>query len=247
MNRGLVLLHGFTGTTRSFEAVLGGVRARAIVPALLGHGAAADDIDSFEAEVDRLAGVVRDVASAPPRLVGYSLGARLAIGLLLRHPELFRDAVLIGAQPGLTTEAERVERRRMDERWCRLLLTRGIQAFIGEWQAQPLFDTQARLPAALLDAQRRERLTHDAGSLVRSLRTTGLGSMPSYWDALGDVAHPLHLVVGELDTKFVVVAERMAERLPRARMHVVPGAGHNVVLERPDALASLIHAEEAAA
>jgi pimeloyl-ACP methyl ester carboxylesterase len=39
----------------------------------------------------------------------------------------------------------------------------------------------------------------------------------------------------------------MAERLPRARNHVVPGAGHNVVLERPDALASLIHAEEAAA
>jgi pimeloyl-ACP methyl ester carboxylesterase len=43
------------------------------------------------------------------------------------------------------------------------------------------------------------------------------------------------LLVGELDTKFVAIGERMAGLLPDARLVVVPGAGHTVHLERPDA------------
>ena len=51
---------------------------------------------------------------------------------------------------------------------------------------------------------------------------------------------PVELVVGERDEKFRAIAERMAERLPDARLHVVEGAGHAVHLERPDAVAELL-------
>jgi pimeloyl-ACP methyl ester carboxylesterase len=51
---------------------------------------------------------------------------------------------------------------------------------------------------------------------------------------------PTLLVVGALDAKYVALGERMAAALPRARLAVVPGAGHAVHLERPDAFGALV-------
>jgi pimeloyl-ACP methyl ester carboxylesterase len=52
---------------------------------------------------------------------------------------------------------------------------------------------------------------------------------------------PALLVWGELDAIVPLDAgRRYAELLPEARLEVVPGAGHNVDLERPDALAALV-------
>ena len=45
------------------------------------------------------------------------------------------------------------------------------------------------------------------------------------------------LVVGERDAKFREIGERMAERLPAARLVAIPGAGHAAHLERPEAVA----------
>jgi 2-succinyl-6-hydroxy-2,4-cyclohexadiene-1-carboxylate synthase len=245
----LVLLHGFTGTPRSFDRIVGLLGARsALVPFLTGHGPEPlARVDGFEAEVDRLARLVRGARLPPARLVGYSLGARLALGLLVRHPTLFADAVLVGAQPGLAEESQRAARRQADEEWCRVLEGRGIDAFIAGWQAQALFASQAGLPAARLEDQRRERLTHTAAGLIHSLRSTGLGVMPCYAERLQSIAHPVRLVVGELDAKFRALGDDMACTMPHARLDVVPSAGHNIVLERPAALAALIGAREAAA
>src|SRR5262249_24349650 len=121
MTRAVVLLHGFTGSARGLEPLassLAAERARVEIPALLGHGATDDaGVEGFEAEVDRLARHVRALGE-PSHLVGYSLGGRLAIGLLVRHPGLFTGATLVSAQPGLATERERLERRMADDRWC---------------------------------------------------------------------------------------------------------------------------------
>jgi pimeloyl-ACP methyl ester carboxylesterase len=51
---------------------------------------------------------------------------------------------------------------------------------------------------------------------------------------------PVDLVVGERDEKFRALALQMAAALPRARIHVVGGAGHAVHLEAPDAVAQVI-------
>jgi pimeloyl-ACP methyl ester carboxylesterase len=45
------------------------------------------------------------------------------------------------------------------------------------------------------------------------------------------------LLVGERDAKFRGIAERMAERLPAARVVVIAGAGHAAHLEQPEAVA----------
>ena len=42
--------------------------------------------------------------------------------------------------------------------------------------------------------------------------------------------------------RFADIAERMAARAPHLRVLAVPGAGHNVHVERPDAWAAVVRA-----
>jgi 2-succinyl-6-hydroxy-2,4-cyclohexadiene-1-carboxylate synthase len=237
---GLVLIHGFTGSPASFDGLsrrLARRSPRVSVhrPALLGHGGAAPpDTVRFEQEVDRIAhGIVRAGASGS-HLCGYSLGARIALGLLARHGYLFAGATLIGVHPGLSNLAERAARVGSDERWCELLSRRGVGAFLDAWQAQPLLATQRALPAAEAVEQRRIRSSHSARGLMHALRVLGLGQMPNYHSALGSARCRLRLVAGERDDKFVALARTMAGRTPSIEIDVVPDVGHNVLLEAPD-------------
>jgi 2-succinyl-6-hydroxy-2,4-cyclohexadiene-1-carboxylate synthase len=247
-----VFLHGFTGSPRNFQPLIAAcpLEDRIYAPALLGHDPeephpAADELPAsgrFEAEVDRLAAEIEARGLSPVHVIGYSLGARLALGLTVRHSTLIARATLIGVHPGLRTDSERQQRRASDADWCALFERDGLPAFVDAWEKQPLFATQQQLPAPLREAQRRERLRHTAAGLRLSLQCTGLSEMPNYWPALSDIALPIDLVSGELDEKFTALAREADAELRGAGLHVVPGVGHNVLLERSNAVAALIGA-----
>lgn len=263
MSRRLVLLHGFTGSPESWTAVRRilrepGSQARehptptsrtsargrdpAYAPALIGHDGTAGppEIGSFHDEVDRLAMAIDHRGLAGAHLAGYSMGGRLALGLLVRHPTLFRSATLIGTSPGLSDPADRAARAARDEEWARLLDEEGLNTFVAAWEALPLFGTQADLPRDVVDRQRRIRESHDPRGLARSLRVAGLARMPDYRPFLDAIHVPVRLVVGARDVKFRTLAEAMAERLTTMPLTVVPDAGHNVVLEKPAEVAALL-------
>jgi len=239
----VVLLHGFTGAPASWDdvAALLGPGAAVVRPALLGHGDEADDLAAdFAGEVDRIAARLPRAGSAPLHLVGYSLGARVALGLLARHPERFSRATLIGVHPGLTGAGERAARVDSDERWAQRLEEGGIAAFVDAWQRQALLEPASPLDERRLARQRQVRLSHRAAGLSRSLRVLGLGRMPDYRQALGACAVPLRLVVGAADRRFTALAEEIRRLQPRAALSVVEGAGHNVPLEQPARVAALL-------
>lgn len=249
MSAPLVLLHGFTGSPASWDPVVARLEpgTRVIAPPLLGHEPAdpgaspADaperDAATFEEEVFALfAHVWALTDGAPCHLAGYSLGARLALMMLVTAPEKFLSATLIGVNPGLATDAERERRRAADQRWIDLL-ERGIEAFVDEWERLPLWSTQRRLPPDVLADQRAARLRHDPRGLQRSLRVTGLTGMPDLRPHLARVSTHVDLMVGAEDPKFVTLAQETAALLPDARVVVVPDAGHNLLLERPRAVA----------
>ena len=239
----LVLLHGFTGAPRSWHAVVEQLPPSVVfMPTLLGHDGspALDAPDSFEGEVDRIAAEIATAGAGPARLVGYSLGARVALGLLARHRELFLDATLIGVHPGLDSAHQRALRADNDAHWRALLEDHGIAAFTDAWEAQPLFASQRALPARVVASQRRMRLSHHPRGLARSLEVLGLGAMPAYRDALRDADLPLRFIAGERDDKFRRIAAELTHVAPCARATVVPGVGHNVVLEAPERIARLL-------
>jgi len=232
-------LHGFTGTPACFRAL--SAAGTLLTPVLSGHGVPADDWQtSFEAEVARLGRWLAERSPDPVHLLGYSLGARLGLGLLRAAPERFLSALLVGPNPGLRSAGERAQRRESDEQHRQLLLTRGLAAFTDYWERLPLFATQVALDAEVLAEQRRARLTHTAAGLAQALDALGLGNMPDYWPELAKLDLPVSIVVGERDTKFRRLGETMLELLPRARLEIAPGAGHNVVLERPAWLTELM-------
>lgn len=238
----ILLLHGFTGTASSFEGIRAALPAGSpvLAPALVGHGTppTAMHVTTFEGEVDRLEALLP--ASGPALVVGYSLGARLAFGLLARHPRRVRGLVAISGSTGLPSEEERTARRRHDEALAALLEREGLEVFLRHWEAQPLFDTQRALPEAIRAAERARRASHTAQGLAHSLRSTGLAQMPDYRDALSAREHPVELVCGASDARFCGLANAVAARLRRAQVTRVPGAGHNPLIEAPQAVEQCI-------
>ncbi len=236
----LLLLHGFTGRSASWDAVvaaLPGIRP-VLAPDLPGHGDAASSAAGFDEAVDELAATV--AASAPRgwHVAGYSMGGRVALALLIRHPRLFDSAVLMGASPGLADAASRRQRREEDARWAERLRRRGMAPFLRDWERVPVLATGDRLDAATLARQREVRASNRPDGLAFAMETLGLGAMPDLWPRLAGVAVPVTLMVGELDAKFRDIAGRMAAELPRSRIERVAGAGHNVVLEAPHRVAA---------
>jgi 2-succinyl-6-hydroxy-2,4-cyclohexadiene-1-carboxylate synthase len=240
-----VLLHGFLGAPSAWDEVVAllGPGAEAHALTLPGHGptpwspaAAAAAGTTFEAAIDAFARRLPDRA----HLVGYSMGARVALGVAARHPERVASLVLVGLNPGLTDEAERVARRAWDEALAQDLEQKGLEAFVDAWEKLPLFATQATLPETTRARRRAERLAHVPAALAWAQRTLGLGAMPPLGAALAALAVPVHLVTGATDEKFTELARRVAAHAPAVLHTVVPATGHDVGLEAPRALAEIL-------
>ena len=239
----LVLLHGFTGAPPSWDRVVAALPAAypAAALALPGHHPAAPVATGFAANVDWVAEQLTRARLDGCHLVGYSLGARAALGLALRHPSIPVRLTLIGVHPGLDAAAERARRIDSDRGWIELLRTRGGRAFVDAWERIPLFATQEqRAPAAARVRQREIRLGHDPEGLARSLEHMGLGVMPYQGDRLAELAMPVTLVAGARDQKFANLARMAAARMARACVELVPDCGHNLLLEAPAAVATTI-------
>lgn len=236
-----LLLHGFTGAPESWRQVAEEASSERppLTPTLTGHGAdwQRTAVASFAGEVMRLASVVAETAR-PRLLCGYSMGSRLALGLLSDRPDLFDAAVLIGMHPGLPDEAARAERRALDAGRVRQLRQEGLPAFVSAWERLPLFATQQDLPDEALEVQRATRLGHDSEGLARSLEVLGLAEMPDYAPAIASIEVPVTLMTGSLDRKFSEIASALADLNPQVEAEVVEGVGHNVLLEAPTAVAA---------
>jgi 2-succinyl-6-hydroxy-2,4-cyclohexadiene-1-carboxylate synthase len=230
-----LLLHGFTGGCQDWSCWPRGTPAIAVD--LPGHGRSPEPAGGFEAEVRRL---LDALPSEIDCLSGYSLGGRIVLGLIRAAPERFRRALVISAHVGLSDAGERLERRRQDGRWAALLREQGIAAFVDAWERQPLFASQARLPENLQALQRRRRLAQRPEGLARALEAFGLAEMPDTRAALTRWTGRLDWVVGELDEKFVRIGCSVLDQRPATRLHVIPGVGHNPLLEAPSRLAECI-------
>jgi 2-succinyl-6-hydroxy-2,4-cyclohexadiene-1-carboxylate synthase len=237
----LVLLHGFTGGPADFAALpLEGLGLCRYAPWLSGHGPDPDrSAEDFDDELERLIARI-DELEEPRHLLGYSMGARVGLGLAVRYPEVWSSATLIGVNPGLESSAARRERKAWEDGWIRLLEQDGLPVFEHHWSRLPLFATQARLPEAERARQQRARLSHTAAGLAHALRVLGLAAMPDLWSHLPLIPFPVCLVAGAADARFLELADRAAEGLLDARVVEVEGVGHNALLEAPRAIAHLL-------
>jgi 2-succinyl-6-hydroxy-2,4-cyclohexadiene-1-carboxylate synthase len=172
-------------------------------------------------------------------LVGYSMGGRLALHLASRRPERLLSLVVVGAHAGFEGR-ERAERRRQDEQLARRIETEGIEWFVDHWSSLPLFAGIARRGPQFQEALRAVRLRNRPEGLAASLRGMGAGATEPFWNRLIAISCPALFVAGEEDETYRRQAERLASSVASGRVAVVPGAGHAVHLEQPQAFARLL-------
>lgn len=195
-----------------------------------GHG----DHQNAKRSLDECAS---DIASqmVPGVLIGYSMGARMALHVALQHPSVVNTLVLISGTPGLHTESERAARRLSDEKLATHIEQVGIDVFIDEWLRQPIFSGLSNSTN-----QRNDRLRNSATGLADSLRFAGTGTQESLWDQLSQLQMAVHVIAGELDAKFTDIANKMHECITRSELTVVASVGHTVHLENPVLTARLL-------
>jgi 2-succinyl-6-hydroxy-2,4-cyclohexadiene-1-carboxylate synthase len=234
----VVLLHGFAGTRHSWDLVadrLDAERYRPLALDLRGHG------DARDARPITFAACVADVAAAAPErfaLCGYSLGGRVALHVALGHPERVSRLVLVATTAGIEDPVLRAERRRADERLAAETEAASIEAFAERWMRRPLFAGTPPWPAR---HWRADLLRNDPAALAAVLRGLGAGTMAPLWGRLRELdGIPATIVAGERDGRYTAIGRRLAAALPGARLIVVPGAGHGLPREAPQAVAAAI-------
>lgn len=241
----LLLLHGFTGRGSGWgrHAAAFAKTFRVIVVDLPGHGRTETPTDPARASVERtaddLAVILRRDGHAPAHVLGYSLGARIALRLAVAHPTTLRRLVLESPSAGPAAESERLARRAADEARAVRLERDGIEVFVDEWEREPVFASHAALPPARAAGTRAERLRNRPDGLAASLRGAGQGAMEPLHDRLATVQAPTLVIAGALDPAGRARAEGIAAGIPGARLEVVTSAGHTPHLETPATFRSL--------
>ncbi|MGA9276494.1 alpha/beta fold hydrolase [Ilumatobacter sp.] len=227
-----VLAHGFTQTARSWVHMqqLLAPDLDSVAVDLPGHGIAADLATDLWGAADHL--VQHGGTGA---YVGYSMGGRIALHAALAHADDVHRLVLIGATAGIDDAYERAVRRANDERLADRIEDIGVDPFLDEWLANPLF---ARLDER--SAQRDDRRRNTPTGLASSLRTCGTGTQGPLWGRLSQVRCPTLVLVGEFDPKFTALGERLVDGIDDSRMIVITGSGHSVHLEAPELTAEAI-------
>ncbi len=237
-----MLLHGFLGAPAAWDPVRALLPddVPVLTPALSGHGGA-PVVTTWDEEVSRLLSEVEAEGFSGAHLAGYSLGGRLALSMAARRPDLFSRLTLLSARLPLTTEAERQARQKADAAWAARLGTEGLDRVLDAWEAQPIFASQADLPAPVRADWRALRAAHDAATVAVGLGPLSLGHMPALSASPAQLSTPALVLTGARDAKFGALAPPLLSVLSRSAWTVVPGAGHNLPLEAPSAVARALH------
>lgn len=230
------MLHGFGATRRGWDAVvqrLNRERYRPLAHDLPGHGeAGALQPVTVEACTEWVH------ALSPDRfaLAGYSMGGRIALWIALADPDRVSRLVLISTSAGIEDEQEREARRVADDALADRLTREPFERFVQRWRAQPLF---ADDPPEVNEAARADQRRNDPHGLAAALRGIGTGALAPVWDRLDELQMPALVLVGERDSRYRQIGERLADALPRGELRVAPG-GHTLLLENPQAVADAL-------
>lgn len=228
----VVLVHGFAQNRRCWGDLAERLAAdhEVVLIDAPGHGDSGHD----DADLDEAAALIADIGGRSAYL-GYSMGARMVLHLIVARPELVTNAVLIGVHPGLTDADQRRRRVEVDHQRAADLESRGLDAFLDDWMAMPMF--------ADLDERhhhRAARATNRPEGLAASLRRCGTGTQRPLAPELADSKVQARLAVGEHDTRFRAIASELAAGWPTATVDVIDGVGHAAHLRGPAAVADLV-------
>ena len=224
----ILCIHGLGATSNFYTPLCLALasRYRVVRPDLPGSGRSpARDGLSVPLFAEAMARVARSLGLERAHVIGHSLGSIVAQHLALREPKLVRSLALLGpllappeaARQGLKDRAKKARSEGMAEIAGQIL------------QAATSTDTRNNQPVAAA-LVRELVMRQDPEGYARSCEALAAAEAAE----IQHIACPTLIITGDEDAIGTPSGARaLAERIPGARLVILPRCGHWTMLERP--------------
>ena len=230
----LVCFHGFSESGSTWDGIeVQGYRLIRIDS--MGHGRSARPMELKPYELPQMLSdlhrVIYAVAGERYALMGYSMGARLALVYALEYPQEVSHLVLESGSVGIEDRVERQDRYVADQGLAERIRAHDITWFSETWAQLEIFKTQQGLPTKVQQQIRGRRLLNSPHALAFTLKGSGQGSMPYVGHRLSELTMPICYISGELDAKYTAIGAKYFSDVHR----IVSQVGDNVHVEAQEA------------
>ena len=181
-------------------------------PDLIPHHSIEQWMSSFQSRIK--------ILTIPRILMGYSLGGRLAIRLLLQKSNLWNGAIIISAHPGLSDVNEKTERISIDKQWADRFRKEPWEKVMEGWNSRETFKGGSFSFERIENHYSRE-------SISRALEVSSLGHQGDLRDQLQQLNVPILWIAGENDLKYRNLAQTLSFSHPLSQVWIAPEAGHS--------------------
>ena len=230
----LLFLHYFGGSCREWDGLIAllGDRHRCIAPDLRGHGNSPDaPTHTVDDMAEDVAALLDTLHLGVYRLVGHSMGGKIALALASRPPVGLHSLVLLAPSPPGGQPMTDSDRDATLEAWNNRA---GVEAMLTGATGSPL-------PPALAERFIADNLltTHLAWDDWQTV-----GSQENISDRMAGITVPVTVLTGSLDKVIppALVRVGVAALLPQSVVVEVEGSGHLLPFEAPDACREAISA-----
>lgn len=235
----LVLLHGYTGHARSWDAFAEAMTDRYRVIALdqRGHGASGWAAQGSYAIAEMVADLEAFVAALGLdgfTLLGLSMGGMVTIGYAGKRPKELAAAVIVDIGPELIRSGSQ---RIQEGQKAKDVFDSKDEAFAAARAVNDLPPEAHHRHRSDYSLMRTEdgRWTYRFDRVLRSPGELKITSPEDSWASCAAIAVPTLLVRGaQSDILSPEVAQKMVEVIPAASFALVADSGHSVPLDAPD-------------
>ena len=181
-----------------------------------------------------MARIALDQAPDSFDLLGHSMGGRVALEVFRLAPERVRRLALVSTGVHSLREGEAAKRQALQA----IGWNHGFAKLIDEW-LPPMVAEANRLKPEIYEPLR--QMNVEAGQEVFDAQIHALLNRPEAESLLAQIACPALVMTGELDSWSGPEQHRqIAAAIPNSELVIVPGAGHMIQLEAPEAVNSAI-------
>ncbi len=184
-----------------------------------------------------LAGMARIALDQAPEsfdLLGHSMGGRVALEVFRLASERVRRLALVSTGVHSLREGEAAKRQALQA----IGWNHGFDKLIDEW-LPPMVAEANRAKPEIYGPLR--QMNVEAGQEVFDAQIHALLNRPEAESLLAQIACPALVMTGELDSWSGPEQHReIAAAIPNSELVIVPGAGHMIQLEAPDAVNTAI-------
>ncbi|KAF0152206.1 MAG: alpha/beta hydrolase fold protein [Ignavibacteria bacterium] len=240
----ILFLHGFTGCAYDWNFILDKLPHKYFPFAidLIGHG----ETDSPENEAEytctaivrHLNLILNHFGFEKTIIAGYSMGGRAAISFSLKNPHKIIAGIFESATAGIEDIQAKKERVEHDFILADKIRDEGVEPFLEFWFSSPMFRSLQNLSA--FEELKTRRSQNTITGLANSLSAFSTGLMNSYWQELYKLKFPILLISGEQDEKYTSLNKKMFLKLKDSSHKIIPQAGHNTHLEKPELFTNLV-------